>query len=421
MAAPSCYAGTMPSSDTSSVRVVLNSRAVARDAAYTAQSERALPAHGFALAHREIAGWPGYAPTPLLRLPGLAAEAGIADLLYKEERHRFGLNSFKALGGAYAVMRVLAKELVRRGVTEPVTSELLAAGGWREITKEITVASATDGNHGRSVAWGARMFGCRCVIFIHAGVSEARGAAIAAYGADVIRVGGGYDDSVRHTFAEADRNGWFVVQDTGTATYEDVPRDITSGYGVIGREVLAQADQPPTHVFAQAGVGGLASGVLATLWLGMEQRPYFIVLEPTRADCVYRSIERGERTDVAITEETVMAGLSCGEVSTLAWPVLRDGAAAAMAIDDSFALLGMKRFARPLSGDPAIVAGECSGGALGALLALQDRPDLRERLRINAKSRILLIGTEGDTDAEIYRSVTGMTAAEVLAQNGAIA
>ncbi|MEQ1614561.1 MAG: pyridoxal-phosphate dependent enzyme, partial [Hyphomicrobiaceae bacterium] len=171
-------------------------------------------------------------------------------------------------------------------------------------------------------------------------------------------------------------------------------------------------------VFAQAGVGGLASGVLATMWLGMKQRPLFTVLEPTRADCVYQSIARGERTDVTIADETVMAGLSCGEVSTLAWPVLRDGAAAAIAIDDIFALEGMRRFAKPLAGDPAIVAGECSGGALGALLALKDRADLRAALHLDATSRVLLIGTEGDTDAAIYHEAVGMTAAQVLAQNG---
>ncbi len=410
----------MQSTETSRdrVRVVVNAKAVARDAAYTADCENALPAAGFEAAHREIASWPGYQPTPLIGLPGLARELGLAEILYKEERHRFGLNSFKALGGAYAVMRVLAKELARRGVRGAITSSDLAAGRWRELTRDITVASATDGNHGRSVAWGARMFGCRCMIFIHASVSEARGQAIAAYGAEVVRVGGGYDDSVRHTFAEARKHGWFVVQDTGTPDYQEVPRDITSGYGVIGREVLAQAASPPTHVFAQAGVGGLASGVLACLWLGLKQRPFFIVLEPTRADCVYRSLEAGRRTDVAITQETVMAGLSCGEVSTLAWPVLRDGAAAAIAIDDAFAIDGMRRLARPLPGDPAIVAGECSGGALGALLALKDRPDLRAALQLDQRSRVLLIGTEGDTDAAIYRDAVGMTAAEVLAQNG---
>ncbi len=408
-------------------RVVLNINAAPRDAHYRSKLDAVLPASGFDAAYAEISSWPGYRPTPLVSLPGLAAEFGIGQLHYKEERHRFGLNSFKALGGAYAVMRVLAKELARRGVMEPVTSKDLAAGRWREITRDITVASATDGNHGRSVAWGARTFGCRCVIFIHETVSEARRLAIAAYGADVHRVSGGYDDSVRHTFSEAAKNGWFVVQDTGTPDYEDVPRDITSGYAVIAREVMAQSSEPPTHVFAPAGVGGLASALLAQFWISAfapgdsprgsrppGKRPIFIVLEPTRADCVYRSIEAGARTDVSVTDETVMAGLSCGEVSTLAWPVLREGADAAMAIDDAFALEGMRRFASPVSGDPAIVAGECSGGGLGALLALRDRPYLRHTLELDASSRVLLIGTEGDTDAGIYKTVVGKSAPEVL-------
>jgi diaminopropionate ammonia-lyase len=404
----------MPDTKTDLVRVVLNRSAVPRDAGYSADLDRVLPAAGFDTAHTEISSWPGYAPTPLVSLTGLAAEFGIDQLLYKEERHRFGLNSFKALGGAYAVMRVLAKELAHRGVTEPVTSKDLAAGRWREITKDITVASATDGNHGRSVAWGARTFGCRCVIFIHETVSEARGQAISAYGAEVHRISGGYDDSVRHAFFEAAKNSWFVVQDTGTPDYEDVPRDITSGYAVIAREVLAQAERPPTHVFAPAGVGGLASALFAQFWISISARPIFIVLEPTRADCVYRSIEAGSRTDVTITDETVMAGLSCGEVSTLAWPVLNAGAHAAMAIDDRFALEGMRRFASPVGSDPAIVAGECSGGGLGAMMALRDRPDLRRKLEIDASSRVLLIGTEGDTDAGIYRTVVGKLAQEVL-------
>ncbi len=417
----------MPDTKTDLVRVALNSSAVDRQLRYPGDLDRVLPASGFDAAYAEISSWPGYAPTPLVSLPGLAREFGIGELLYKEERHRFGLNSFKALGGAYAVMRVLAKELARRGVTTPITSKDLATGRWREITRGITVASATDGNHGRSVAWGARTFGCRCVIFIHETVSEARGQAIAAYGAQVIRVGGGYDDSVRHTFSEAAKSGWFVVQDTGTPDYEDVPRDITSGYAVIAREVLAQSSAPPTHVFAPAGVGGLASALLAQFWISAfalgarpagsrppGERPFFIVLEPTRADCVYRSIEAGERTDVAITEETVMAGLSCGEVSTLAWPVLRNGASAAIAIDDQFALEGMRRFASPVAGDRAIVAGECSGGGLGAMLALRDRPDLSAALQLDGTSRVLLIGTEGDTDAGIYESVVGKSAQEVL-------
>lgn len=402
------------------IRVVLNSRVSPPAEPYGPVRSQALSAALIAAARTEIASWPGYALTPLRCLPGLAQELGLAALHYKDERGRFGLGSFKALGGAYAVMRVLVAELARRGVTAPVTAADLTSGRYADLTRAITVTSATDGNHGRSVAWGARMFGARAVIYIHETVSAARGEAIAAYGAEVIRLPGGYDDSVRHAFAEAAKHGWFVVQDTATASYVDAPRDITAGYGVMAAEMMdqmmEQIGEPPTHVILPAGVGGLASAITAQFWIGWgARRPKVIVLEPLRADCVYQSIARGRRTDVTGDLETVMAGLSCGEVSTLAWEILAGGANAGLALDDTYALEGMRRFAQPLPGDPPVVAGECSGGGLGALLALRERQDLRQQLGLDATSRVLLIGTEGDTDAGIYQRVVGRTAQEVLA------
>ncbi len=397
------------------VRVVVNTNAVSVDEQYGSKRSAVLPQTAFDAAHAEISRWPGYRPTPLIRLPGQAAALGIADLLYKDEASRFGLGSFKALGGAYAVMRLLCQQLATAGVREPVTSADLIGGRYSKLVRSITVTSATDGNHGRSVAWGARMFGCRCVIFIHEHVSDHRRQAIEAYGADVIRTNGGYDDSVRHAFAEARQHDWFVIQDTATADYIEAPRDITTGYGVIATEIMMQMEQPPTHVFVQAGVGGLASAICAQFWLRWSPRPKFIVLEPTRADCVSQSLARGRRVDVVITEETVMAGLSCGEVSTLAWDILKDGADAAIAIDDRYAIEGMQAFATPVGGDPAIVAGECSGGGLGALLALHQRPDLRALLGIDSPSSVLLIGTEGATDPAIYAQAVGRTPREVVA------
>ena len=398
------------------IRVALNGRASPPAEPYGPVRTQALSAAAIAAARTEIASWPGYAATPLRTLPGLATELGLSALAYKDERGRFGLGSFKALGGAYAVMRVLVAELARRGVKDQLTAADFTSGRYGELTRAITVTSATDGNHGRSVAWGARMFGARAVIYIHETVSAARGDAIAAYGAEVIRLSGGYDDSVRHAFAEAAKHGWFMVQDTATANYVDAPRDITAGYGVMAVEIMDQIGAPPTHVILPAGVGGLASAVTAQFWIGWgARRPKVIVLEPLRADCVYQSIANGRRTDVIGDLDTVMAGLSCGEVSTLAWEILAGGANAGLALDDAYALEGMRRFANPLPGDPAIVAGECSGGGLGALLALQHRPDLRQQLGLDATSQVLLIGTEGDTDPSIYHRVVGRTAQEVLA------
>jgi len=393
-----------------------NPAAAGPSAPYGPALAAALSPDGFAHAYAEIASWPGYAPSPLRSLPALARHLGLGALLYKDEGGRFGLGSFKALGGAYAVARVLARELRRRGIAEAATSSDLAAGRYGDHVRTLTVASATDGNHGRSVAWGARLFGCRAVIFIHQTVSEERRAAIAAYGAEVIRVPGGYDDSVRHTFAEAARHGWHVVQDTAVDGYREVPADITYGYGVIAEEVVRATTTPPTHVLVQAGVGGVASAICARFWQAWgARRPRFIVLEPTRAACVQASIAAGQPVVLTGDLETVMAGLSCGEVSELAWDILATGADAAIAIDDSLALDGMRRLADPLPGDPVIVGGECSGGAIGALTALAGRPDLMALLGLDGASRVLVIGTEGATDPVIYRRVVGRSAEDVAA------
>lgn len=398
------------------ITAVRNPAAVAASAPYTPTLAAALSPDGFAQAYAEISAWPGYAPTPIHRLPALARRLGLGALLYKDESGRFGLGSFKAIGGAYAVARALARELRRRGIAEAATSADLAAGRYAEHIRNWTVASATDGNHGRSVAWGARLFGCRAVIFIHQTVSEDRRAAIAAYGAEVIRVPGGYDDSVRHTFAEAAKHGWHVVQDTALGDYREVPADITYGYGVIAEEIVRTIGDPPTHVLVQAGVGGIASAICARFWQAWgARRPRFVVLEPTRAACVQASIAAGHPVTLTGDLETIMAGLSCGEVSELAWNILATGANAAIAIDDSLALDGMRRLADPLPGDPVVVGGECSGGAIGAMTALAGRPDLMDLLGLDGASRVLLIGTEGATDPVIYRRVVGRSAAEVAA------
>ena len=391
------------------IEVVVNRQVAPRD---TGPPDD-LPPSGFEAAFAEISAWPGYVPTPLYGMQSLAAEFGLGAVLYKDEGKRFGLGSFKPLGGAYAVARALARELAKAGVPEASAADLLA-GRHAALVRDITITSATDGNHGRSVAWGARMFGCQAVIFIHEAVSDGRKAAIESYGAEVIRVPGGYDDSVRHAFAEAEKRGWHVVQDTATSTYHEVPRDITFGYGVIAAEVAAQVAAPPTHVLVQAGVGGVASAICTRFWqLWGSQRPKFLVLEPARAACVAASLRAGRRVDVPIVEETVMAGLSCGVVSELAWNVLATGADAAVVIDDELALEGMRRLAFPLPGDRPIVGGECSGGAMGALVGLAREPALMRSLALDGASRVLLIGTEGATDPVIYAKIVGKAPEEI--------
>ncbi len=384
---------------------------------YGAARSAVLNGEGFAAAQREITQWPGYAVTPLRTLPALARQLGVGTLYYKDEAERFGLNSFKALGGAYAVYRLLAQVIGRHNGGQPVSASDVLQGRWKDIAEKVTVTCATDGNHGRSVAWGAQMFGCRCVIYIHATVSEGRRAAIARYGAEVERVSGNYDDSVRHADAQAKANGWTVVSDTTYAGYRDIPIDVMHGYGVMSREVVAQIGaEPPTHVFVQAGVGAFAASVAAAFWLAWaERRPQLVIVEPIEADCHLRSAQAGKPVAVTGAIDTIMAGLACGEVSLAAWEIVSTATAAFVALDDRYALAGMRLFATPSGGDPAIVSGETGAAGLAALLAAQDHPGLRALLGLDASSRVLLLGSEGDTDPDIYQSITGRTADAVRA------
>lgn len=392
-----------------------NPQAAAREEPYGAIRSCVLDAAGFAAAHTAITRWPGYAPTPLVQLSGMAEHLGLAGLVYKDEGLRFGLKSFKALGGAYAVGRVLAQRVAAHtGLHEPSQEELLL-GRWSEIAAGLTVTCATDGNHGRSVAWGAELFGCRCVIYIHSTVSEGRRAAIARYGADVVRVQGNYDDSVRHAQQQADANGWTVVSDTTYEGYRRIPQDVMHGYGVMSREVCYQLQGiAPTHVFVQAGVGAFAASVAAVFWLHWGQhRPRLIVVEPTEADCHLRSAAAGGPVAVTGALDTLMAGLACGEVSPAAWEIVSAAADTFVAVDDAYAEEAVRMMAQPYGSDPPVVSGETGAAGLAALLAARDAPELRSLMALQPDSRVLLLGSEADTDPDIYRRITGRTAEEV--------
>ena len=397
------------------LRGFLNPTAAPAAEAYGPARSLILNDAGFSAAQREICQWQGYAATALRSLPALASKLGLASLRYKDEGDRFGLKSFKALGGAYAVYRLLAQTVEKHNGGQPVSASDLLGGRWRNLAKGITVTCATDGNHGRSVAWGAQLFGCRCVIYIHATVSEGRGAAIAKYGAEVIRVPGNYDDSVRHAETQAQANGWTVVSDTTYEGYRDIPIDVMHGYGVMSREIVAQCgDDVPTHVLVQAGVGAFAASVAATFWLAWgERRPQLIVVEPTEADCYLRSAMAGHPVAVTGALDTVMAGLACGEVSPAAWEIVCSAAAAYVTIADRYALEGVRAFANRQGGDRAIVSGETGATGLGALLAAREQPALAALLGLDANARVLLLGSEGDTDPEIYQRITGRSADEV--------
>lgn len=365
----------------------------------------------------EIAAWPGFAPTPLHDLKGLATAAGLGAVYYKDEGGRFGLGSFKALGGAYAVLRLLQDHVATAigVVPDSITGADLMAGRHAALVRDVTVTCATDGNHGRSVAWGASLFGCRCVIYIHALVSDGRRAAIEAFGAQVVRTAGNYDESVRQAQADAERQGWFVVSDTSYPGYEDVPRKVMQGYAVMAAEALAQCPQPPTHIFVQGGVGGLAAAVLAHAWETLGAAcPTLVVVEPDRADCLRRSAEAGRPVVVDGALDTMMAGLACGEVSLVAWKILSAGAAGFMAIDDDSAAAMMRRLATPAGGDPPVVAGESAVAGLAGALAAREDAALAATLGLGPQSRILVFGTEGATDPALYAQIVGRSADAVL-------
>ncbi len=353
---------------------------------YGPEMQAILSLAGASEARATIRQWQGYAPTPLRSLPSLAREAGVAEILYKDEGRRFALRSFKALGGAYAVDRLVAK----RG------------------REGLTVTCATDGNHGRAVAWGARRAGIRAVIYVHEGVSEGRAEAIRSYGAEVVREGFNYDASVRASAEAAARNGWQIVSDTSWPGYEDVPRDVMQGYATLAMEIEEQGGKP-THVFVQGGVGGIAAAVLSYRWEKFgPARPKMIVVEPENAACLLASARAGTLTNVTGDLDTIIAGLACGEPSILAWKILDPGADAFMTVTDEDAAAAMRRLA-----EEGVVGGESGVAGLAGFRQVCAHPEWRAALGIDATSRILFYGTEGATDPAVYTAIVGRTPEEV--------
>ncbi|MEM7404939.1 MAG: diaminopropionate ammonia-lyase [Pseudomonadota bacterium] len=386
---------------------------------YPGELDASLSTAEAASARSEIETWPGYAPTPCVALPGLAAHLQLGALHYKDEGGRFGLGSFKALGGAYAVFRVLA-DAVRDATGDYPEAAALAAGALQEVTRSFTVCCATDGNHGRAVAWGAQQFGCQAVIFVHETVSEGRVEAMARYGAEVIRHPGNYDETVARAAEDAAANGWTVVSDTAWPGYMEIPRYVMHGYCLMCAEALRQLGEPPTHVLVPAGVGGVAAAVTAATWWAFHaDRPRIIVVEPDNAACLMESAAAGELTALHGDIETVMAGLSCGEPSPLAWPVLHAGAHDFVAVSDAEAVEAMRTLANPVGDDAAVVSGESAASTIAVLEKALRAPSLRDALQLTGDSRVLAFGTEGDTDPVLYESLVGRTADAVRGKSSA--
>ena len=356
-------------------------------------------------------GFSRYAPTPLVSLPHLAAGMGLGGLRVKDESRRFGLNAFKVLGASYAMGRYLAARLGKN--VDDLTPQELCSPAVSERLGPITFVSATDGNHGRAVAWTAQQLGKKAVIYMPKGSDPARLANIRSHGAEASITDLNYDDAVRLAWKMAQENGWVMVQDTAWDGYEDIPLWIIQGYASLAVEALAQwfaeEVEAPTHLFLQAGVGSFASGVLGCMASALgDCLPATVIVEPHAADCIYQSACAGEPRVVTGDLSTLMAGLACGEPCTVGWPILRDYATAYLSCPDFVAANGMRLYAAPRGGDEAIVSGESGAATLGALEYVMRRPELaplRDALGLGPDSRVMLISTEGDTSPEVWREV----------------
>lgn len=353
--------------------------------------------------------------TPLHALPALARELGVGAVHVKDEGQRLGLGSFKALGGAYAVIRLLLEEAGRQ-LGRSVDIAELHSPEVRQIAAGMTFACATDGNHGRSVAQGAQLVGARSVIFVHAGVSAGRVEAIARFGARMVRVEGSYDESVAESARVSEREGWTIVSDTSWPGYERIPGLVMQGYTALLREALAQLPEPPSHVFVQAGVGGIAAALAGHLAILFgERRPRFVVVDPARAACIFETAKAGHPVAVPHGEPTVMAMLDCNEPSLIAWRILSRFADGFMTVEDEEAVAVMNRLARPSGGDPAIVAGESGGAGLAGAIQAAGDPAIRQQLGLDASSRIFVVNTEGATDPERYAELVGVAPEQIAA------
>ena len=333
-------------------------------------------------AYSTISKWESYEPTPLLLLNKLSKELNLNQIYYKDESKRFDLKSFKALGGAYAV------EKVTKG------------------NKEITVSTATAGNHGRSVAWGAKRLGLKCKIFISEFVSEARGKAMESLGADVVKVKGNYENSLIECIKQSTENDWQIVQDVAWKDYMVVPTLTMAGYSVMMKEIVDQINNESiTHIFLQAGVGGMAGAMVAGVARYLKNIPKIIIVEPDSAACVMKSIESGKIEKVQIVRESLMGGMSCGEPSLVPWKILKKSVNNCISLPDDDIGKAMKLFANASFGNDKIIAGENAAPGVISLIACCNDENIKNSINLASNSNVLLIGCEGDTDQEMYQKL----------------
>jgi diaminopropionate ammonia-lyase len=333
---------------------------------------------------------PGYQPTPLYSLPELAPSLNIKELWVKDESERMGLKAFKVLGASYAIKNLM-----------------------QQIPSNAVLCTATDGNHGRAVAWAAALFDKKAVIFIPESSAQLRKWNIEKEGAKVIEVSGDYDDAVDMARKQSEENGWTLVQDSSFDDYEDIPLDIMSGYTTILKEMEREIHTPRKPQFdiviLKAGVGSWAA---AAVWYYhnkyRENRPKIVLVEPSSADCCMESMKNGRLSHTQNSLDTMMVGLNCGTPSKVAFDILKDGVDLFITIPDYYAGAAMMALYFSKGEDPQIISGETGAAGLGGLIALQHEEKLREGkdfIGLSSSSRVLVFNTEGNTDPENFNRI----------------
>ena len=349
---------------------------------------------------------PGYLPTPLLNLRHFAKKIGIGDCYIKDESQRLGLNAFKVLGASYAMAEEI-KKYVPEGQSN-LSFESIKSH--KTSIKDLTFVTATDGNHGRAVAWCAEQYGCRAVVFMPKGSSEIRLKAILEHKAKAEITELNYDETVKYAESEAIKNNWVLLQDSSWPGYTEVPRNIMVGYKTMVQEFFEQTSDWPTHVIAQAGVGSFAASIFSSFISSTKQQPKFILLEPSGAACFFNSVKVGDKKPHLTPDlNTMMAGLSCGMPSILAWDIIVPIADIFAICEDNIAIKGMQILSQPTEGDPSIISGESGAVPIGFLHEVATNPlysDLRDQLQLDVSSKVLFFSTEGDTDPELYKKYT---------------
>jgi len=341
-----------------------------------------LPKHDMDEAYKVISRWDNYSPTPLISLNKLSEKLKLNKIFYKDESKRFHLKSFKALGGAYAV------EKVTKG------------------NKEIIISTATAGNHGRSVAWGSKKLGLKCKIFISDYVSESRAKVMRNFDADVIRVKGNYENSLNECIKQSNQNNWQIVQDVAWQDYKLIPKLTMAGYSVMMKEISEQINnQQISHVILQAGVGGMAAAMVAGIARYLNHVPKIIIVEPESAACVLESIKTGKIEKISIEKESLMGGMSCGEVSLVPWQILNNSVSHCVTVSDDYISKTVKFLANCKFSDEKIIGGECSTPGIISLVGLCNDAEIRKKINLNEDSNVLLFGCEGDADEELYQKL----------------